>query len=73
MLFHQVGEAVARFILYDEFHLRITVSESLPERTCDAIRRRLDSRQLRVRLGQVIRALFRHYPPLRNVRLQVTR
>lgn len=72
-LFHQAGETVARFIVFDEFHLTISVARELPESTCDAIRRQLETRRFQANLGKAIRAVFRCYPPLRKVRLRVTR
>lgn len=67
------GGAVARFILFDEYHLSITVSRGLAESACTAIRRRLCSRSFQTQLEQVIRDLFQRHLPLRQVRLRVSR
>lgn len=64
---------MARFVLFDELHLSITVPRDLPESACAAIQRRLHARSFQTQLRQVIRDLIQRHPPLRPVQLRVSR
>ncbi len=64
---------MGKHVLFDEVHLTLLVPTDLDDAACDAIRRILDSRPFRTELRQAIRQLFRHYPDLAVVRLQISR
>jgi hypothetical protein len=60
-------------ILIDQFHVTILAPPGRPETTYEAIARRLSTRRFQAELRQAITAVIRRHPPLRAVRLRVTR
>lgn len=70
---YKAGIAVTRFILLDEFHIRISVAAGLPDSIYDGMRRRLDARRFQASLRKMIRQLFQRHPPLRKARATLTR
>jgi hypothetical protein len=61
-----------KHVLFDELHLTLLVPTDLEDAACDSIRRIRDSRTFRTELRLAIRQLFRHYPDLAIVRLQIS-
>lgn len=64
---------MAKRILMEEFHLTVFVPRGLREVRYRAIRRAVDSRQLRRDLGRAVRQVFRRYAALDRVRIQLCR
>jgi hypothetical protein len=62
-----------RYLLLDELHIRVLIPRELPAPTVRAIRRQLNARGYAAVVRQASRAVFQRYPPLRVVRLQLTR
>jgi len=62
-----------RFVVLDEFHLTVSVSESLPDGEVDDIRRVLDSAEFGDRLLRMIRLTLAVFPPLAVCRIEVSR
>ena len=55
---------MARLLVMEEFHLTVYVPRGLPEAEYRAIRRALNSRRFRGRLGRALRAVARQYRSL---------
>ena len=64
---------MAKYALIDEIHIRIAVPARLSDHAVDAIRRRLGSARFGGALRRLLRRFVRRYPPLRQVRVRVTR
>ena len=60
-------------VLMDEFHLAVFAPRGLPAADYAAIRRTLNARRFRAALRGAVQQLCRWYPPLRDVRITVTR
>ncbi len=64
---------MAKLVVMDELHLTCWVPHILPKRQEQDINRTLTSRRLEGELLRAIRAVFRRYPVLQRVRVQLTR
>jgi hypothetical protein len=63
---------MADYVLFDEVHVSIRVPTDLDDAVCDAIRRILESRQIRTALRRAVHECLRQYPELATVRIRIT-
>ncbi len=64
---------MTNLLTIDEFHVTVLVRRRRPEPEYMAVRRTLDSRRFRAELARAIRQVFRRYPALLKVWVQVSR
>jgi hypothetical protein len=57
----------------EEWHLTFFAPPGLDETTYDAISRALDEARFRAELRRAVRVIFRRQPPLRQVRVRLSR
>ena len=62
---------MAKYLLIEEIHIRISVPQGLSVRSVDAIRLRLSSARFDGALRRLLRRFVRRYPPLRQVQVRV--
>jgi hypothetical protein len=62
-----------QYILLDELHLTVSVSQGLPESAISIICRHLNSLSFNAAIRKAIRSVFQHHPQLREARVRVTR
>jgi hypothetical protein len=59
-------------VLIDQFHIDLYVPRDLDTRSVKWMRRTLDGKQFRTRLGRAVRAFLRAFPALPAVRIRIT-
>lgn len=64
---------MAKGVLIEEYHLKVSVPRKLSSEETRAIRRTLDSARFRKRVASAVRAIARGYRSLRNVTIALTR
>ena len=64
---------MAKTILFEEFHVTVRVPRGLSGPECAAIRRSLNAAGFHAALRRAIREVFSEYPPLRRLRVVISR
>jgi hypothetical protein len=64
---------VAKALLIDEFHVTFFVPPGLAEAEYADVRRVLDQARFRADLRRAVRGVVANHPPLRKVRLRISR
>lgn len=62
-----------RYLVIDEVHVSLSVSSRIDARQCESIRRALQSRRFQRSLRFAVRAILVRFPPLRKLRLRISR
>ena len=60
-------------VLLDEWHLSVRIPADLPDPAVTRIRRALNAKSFATALRRAVRAVVRERPPLRPVRVTLTR
>jgi len=67
------GGALRTFLVVDEFHLTVSAPRTLRARAVNTIRRVLDQPVFQAALRRAVRGVVRQYPPLKAVRITLSR
>lgn len=62
-----------KMILVEEFHVSLYVPAKIPDGAVRAIRRTLRPTRFENRLADAVRALLQRHPPLKKIKLRISR